>query len=38
MVKIYVRKILSGQMTLEEVPHRWHDAVEAALSEEEVNG
>lgn len=31
MVKIYVRKIKAGQMTLDEVPARWHDAVEEAL-------
>ena len=35
MVKIYVRKIRNGQMTLEDVPHRWRDAVEAALNEDE---
>lgn len=35
MVKIYVRKIKAGQMTLDEVPARWHDAVEAALNEDE---
>ncbi len=33
MVKIYVRKIKAGQMTLDDVPARWHDAVEAALEE-----
>ena len=26
MVKIYVRKIKAGQMTLDDVPARWHDA------------
>lgn len=31
MVKIYVRKILAGQMTLEEVPQRWREAVEEEL-------
>lgn len=31
MVKIYVRKILAGQMTLDEVPHRWREAVREAL-------
>lgn len=31
MVKIYVRRILAGEMTLEQVPARWHDAVEEAL-------
>jgi len=33
MVNIYVRKIRAGQMTLEQVPARWRDAVEAALNE-----
>ena len=31
MVAIYVRKIKAGQMTLEQVPTRWRDAVEEAL-------
>lgn len=35
MVKIYVRKIRNGQMTLDDIPSRWHDAVEAALNEDE---
>lgn len=33
MVAIYVRKIKSGQMTLEQVPTRWRDAVEEALGD-----
>lgn len=33
MVKIYVRKIKAGQMTIDEVPQRWRDAVAAALEE-----
>lgn len=33
MVKIYVRKIRAGEMTLEEVPARWREAVEAALED-----
>lgn len=33
MVKIYVRKIQAGEMTLEEVPTRWREAVEAALED-----
>ena len=33
MVKIYVRKIKAGQMTLEQVPERWREAVEAMLEE-----
>lgn len=32
MVKIYVRKIRNGEMTLEEVPNRWREAVENALN------
>ena len=35
IIKIYVRKIRAGQMELSEVPLRWHDAVEAALNENE---
>lgn len=31
MVNIYVRKIRAGEMTLEDVPARWRDKVEAAL-------
>lgn len=33
MVKIYVRRILAGQMTLEEVPERWREAVREALAD-----
>lgn len=33
MVNIYVRKIKGSQMTLEDVPTRWRDAVEEALGE-----
>ena len=33
MVKIYVKRIKAGQMTLEEVPERWRTAVEEALGE-----
>jgi len=33
MVKFYVNRIRAGAMTLEQVPPRWHDAVEAALAE-----
>lgn len=33
MVKIYVRKIRAGQMTIEDVPARWREAVEEALAE-----
>lgn len=31
MVKIYVRMIQAGKMTLEEVPERWREAVREAL-------
>lgn len=33
MVKLYVNRIEAGKMTLEQVPARWKDAVEAALNE-----
>ena len=33
MVKIYVRQIRAGKMTLEEVPLKWRAAVEEALGE-----
>lgn len=31
MVKIYVRRIRAGEMTIEEVPARWREAVREAL-------
>lgn len=31
MVKIYVKRILAGEMTLEQVPIRWREAVREAL-------
>ena len=31
MVKLYVRKIRAGEMTLEQVPVRWREAVREAL-------
>lgn len=31
MVKLYVKKILAGEMTLEQVPIRWRAAVAAEL-------
>ena len=34
MVAFYVKRIKAGKMTLEQVPARWHDAVEEALNEE----
>ncbi len=33
MAKIYLRKILAGTMTLEEVPSKWRAEVEALLGE-----
>ena len=33
MVNFYIRRIKAGKMTLEEVPSRWHDAVEEALAQ-----
>lgn len=33
MAKIYARKILAGQMTIDEVPERWRDAVRELLGE-----
>ena len=33
MVNIYVRKIKAGQLTIDEVPLRWREAVAAALEE-----
>lgn len=33
MVKIYVRQIKAGKMTLEEVPEKWREAVREALGE-----
>ena len=35
MVKIYVRRIRAGEMTLEEVPARWREAVREALEDGE---
>lgn len=33
MAKIYARKILAGEMTLEAVPARWRAAVQALCEE-----
>ena len=33
MVKLYVKRILAGEMTLEEVPERWREAVREALED-----
>ena len=34
MVKIYVRRIRAGEMTIEDVPVRWREAVRKALGDE----
>ena len=34
MVKIYVRKIKAGALTIEQVPTLWRALVEAALAED----
>lgn len=34
MVDLYVKKILSGDITINDVPSRWRDAVAAKLEEE----
>lgn len=34
MVKLYVKRIRAGLMTLEDVPRHWRDAVAAALDED----
>lgn len=35
MVKIYVRKILAGEMTIDDVPLRWREEVRKALENNE---
>lgn len=37
MVAWYVRQIKMGRMTLDNVPKRWHDKVEAALKKNAEN-
>lgn len=32
MIKWYLRQIQMGRMTLDDVPPRWHDAVEKAFN------
>ena len=34
MVKLYVRKILAGEMTIDEVPVRWREQVREELENE----
>ena len=33
MAKIYYRRIVAGEMTLEEVPKRWREEVQSLLDE-----
>lgn len=35
MAKIYYRKIKAGEMTIEDVPVRWRDAVQELLDNDE---
>ena len=35
MVRFYVRRITDSKLTLEEVPERWHDKVQAELEKTE---
>lgn len=38
MVKIYIRQIKAGKMTVADVPAYWHDDVKAAFDEMLANG
>lgn len=33
MVKIYVRRIRAGEMTIDQVPERWREQVRVTLEE-----
>lgn len=33
MAKLYAKRIISGKMTIDEVPERWRAEVEALLAE-----
>lgn len=35
MVKLYIRKIADGTMTIEDVPARWREEVRAALENDD---
>ena len=35
MAKIYYKKIKAGEMTIEDVPERWREAVQALLDADE---
>lgn len=32
MINLYVRRIKAGKMTIDDVPERWREAVEAELA------
>ena len=34
MAKIYYKRIINGQMTLDEVPEKWRKAVEELLEQD----
>lgn len=34
MIKIYVKRIKEGKMTLQEVPEKWREAVRVALEDQ----
>ena len=36
MAKVYYRKIKADEMTIEQVPARWREAVQALLNADEV--
>lgn len=36
MVNFYVNRIKDRKMTLEQVPAKWHDAVESALKKDVI--
>ena len=36
MAKIYYKRIKAGIMTIDEVPERWREAVQAMLDEDEA--
>ena len=38
MAKIYYKRIKAGIMTIDEVPARWREAVQALLDEDEGEG
>lgn len=33
MVNIYVRKVLAGELTIDDIPVRWREKVRAALED-----